>query len=69
MSTTVTLNIPAISCGHCVKTIARETMDLPGVINVEGDPQQKTATFTLEYPTALAEVKKTLVEIGYPAAN
>jgi hypothetical protein len=44
-------------------------MELPGVINVEGDVQDKTATFTLEYPNALADVKKTLVEIGYPPAN
>ncbi len=69
MSTAVTLNIPAINCHHCTNTIARETMELPGVINVEGDVKEKTATFTLEYPAALEEVKKTLAEIGYPAAD
>jgi len=69
MSYTVTLNIPAISCHHCTNTIARETMELPGVINVEGSVQEKTATFTLEYPAALDAVKQTLTEIGYPAAN
>lgn len=68
MSTTVTLNIPAISCGHCVMTIKRETKELPGVLAVEGNPQAKTATFTLESEAALAAVKETLVEIGYPAA-
>ena len=35
MSTTVTLNIPAISCGHCVATIQRETKEVPGVLAVE----------------------------------
>ena len=68
MSTIVTLSIPAISCGHCVMTIKRETKELPGVLAVEGDPQAKTATFTLENEAALAAVKETLVEIGYPAA-
>ncbi len=68
MSTTVTLSIPAISCGHCVMTIKRETKELPGVLAVEGDPQAKTATFTLENEAALSGVKETLVEIGYPAA-
>lgn len=67
MSTTVTLNIPAISCGHCVMTIKRETKELPGVLAVEGNPQAKTATFTLENEAALTAVKETLVEIGYPA--
>ncbi len=69
MSQTVTLNIPAISCHHCTNTIAMETKDLPGVIEVKGDPQAKTATFTVANDAALAAVKATLVEIGYPPAN
>ncbi len=69
MSQTVTLNIPNISCGHCVMTITRETKDLPGVVKVEGNQQAKTATYTLENEAALATVKETLVEIGYPATN
>lgn len=68
MSVTVTLNVPAISCGHCVMTIKRETGELPGVLAVEGDAQAKTATFTLENEVVLAAVKATLAEIGYPAA-
>ena len=66
MSTTVTLNIPAISCGHCVATIQRETKEVPGVLTVAGDPQAKTATFTLANEAVLTDVKATLVEIGYP---
>jgi len=69
MSTTVTLNIPAISCGHCVMTIQREIGELPGVLAVAGDPQAKTATFTLETETVLASVQETLAEIGYPAQS
>jgi copper chaperone CopZ len=69
MSQTVTLAIPAISCHHCTNTIARETQDLPGVIAVKGDPQAKTATFTVENDVALAAVRETLVEIGYPPVN
>jgi copper chaperone CopZ len=69
MSTTVTLNIPAISCGHCVATIQREMKEVPGVLTVSGDPQAKTATFTLANEAVLTDVKATLAEIGYPAAN
>lgn len=67
MTTSVTLKIPAISCGHCVMTIVREVGEVPGVLSVSGDAQAKTATFTLENDAVLAAVKETLVEIGYPA--
>jgi copper chaperone CopZ len=50
-------------------TIARETRELPGVIRVEGDVEAKAVTFTLEDERSLAGVKRTLVEIGYPATN
>lgn len=69
MSTRVTLSIPAISCGHCVKTIQRETQDLPGVLAVEADAQAKSATFDLAEEATLVTVKATLVEIGYPPAD
>jgi len=49
-------------------TIARETKELPGVIKVEADVASRTATFTLENEAALAPVKQTLTEIGYPPA-
>lgn len=69
MAYNITLKIPAISCHHCIMTIVRETRDLPGVIRVEGSPQAKTATFMLEDESALTTVKRTLVEIGYPATD
>ena len=45
MSTTVTLNIPDIYCHHCTDTIARETMELPGVIKVEGKSESQDRDF------------------------
>ncbi len=69
MSYNVTLSVPAISCGHCVATIKRETKDVPGVINVEADQNNKTATYTLESEAVVPAVKAALEEIGYPAAG
>jgi copper chaperone len=66
MAYTVTLKVPAISCGHCVKTIKRETAEVPGVINVDADENSKTVTYQLQSETALVQVKAALVEIGYP---
>ena len=67
MAYNVTLSVPAISCGHCVMTIKRETKDIPGVVSVDADQNAKTATYTLESEAVLPKVKETLAEIGYPA--
>jgi copper chaperone len=69
MSVTVKLSIPNISCGHCTKTVVRETKDLPGVENVEAEVESKSATYTLVSEANLSRVKETLAEIGYPAVN
>ncbi len=69
MAYTVTLKVPNISCHHCTMTIERETKDLPGVEKVEGNVEERTATFMLENEQALDAVKETLAEIGYPAAG
>jgi copper chaperone CopZ len=34
-----TVQIPSISCGHCLMTIKREVAELEGVKSVEGDHQ------------------------------
>lgn len=69
MAYDVTLQIPAISCHHCVATIKRETSDVPGVLGVEADAEARTATYKLENAAALPKVKEVLAEIGYPAAG
>ena len=67
--TTVTYSIPNISCMHCVHTIKTEVSDLPGVKQVEADPQTKQATITFDAPATEVAIKQLLAEINYPAAN
>ena len=62
-----TFSIPNISCEHCVRAIKDELSDLDGVISVEGDPDTKTATVEWDNPATVDSIKKTLVEIDYPA--
>ncbi len=62
-----TFSIPNISCEHCVRAIKDELSDLDGVIAVEGDPDAKTATVEWDSPATVDAIKKTLVEIEYPA--
>ena len=62
-----TLQIPNISCGHCVKTIENELNDLTGVNVTESDISAKTVTVKWDDPASLDMIKNTLKEINYPA--
>ena len=67
--TTVTYNIPNISCGHCVNTIKMEVGDLPGVETVEASADLKTATITFGDPATEERIKSLLAEVNYPVAE
>jgi copper chaperone CopZ len=64
---TVTLSISNISCNHCIMTVKRETGFVDGAEFVSGDLEAKTASFQVEGEAALASLKATLAEAGYPA--
>jgi copper chaperone CopZ len=64
----ITLGIPNISCGHCVMTVKRESGFVDGAEFVAGDVDAKTATFQVSNDEALAALKATLAEAGYPVA-
>jgi len=63
-----TLNIPNISCGHCVNSIKNELSDLDGVQRVDGDPDSKSVSVEWDAPASLESIKALLQEINYPAA-
>jgi Cu+-exporting ATPase len=65
---TVKLDIPNISCNHCVMSIKRESGFVDGVEFVSGDVEGKTATFEVTGEEALSALKSALAEAGYPAA-
>ncbi len=62
-----TVNIPSITCGHCVMTIKREVSELEGVQSVEGDEGTKMVTIKWENPANWEKITDTLKEAGYPA--
>lgn len=64
-----TVDIPSISCGHCIMTIQREVGDLEGVEAVEGDPMNKEVTVTWDNPATWDIISATLKEVGYPAVQ
>jgi copper chaperone CopZ len=64
----ITLSIPNVSCHHCIMTVKRETGFVAGADFMSGDVEGKSATFQVESDEALALLKSTLAEAGYPAA-
>ena len=66
---TVTYNIPNISCGHCVHTIQMEVGELPGVETVEANADTKTAKIIFDSPATEESIKALLVEINYPVVE
>lgn len=65
----VRLNVPQISCNHCVNTIKRELSQLPGVSMVSGDPTKKEIEVEFGPPAELSKIKELLKEIGYPGTE
>ncbi len=61
-----TVRIPNISCQHCIRTIQRELMELPGVKAVNGTPDSKNLTVQWNPPATWDAIVDTLEEIGYP---
>ncbi len=65
-----TINVPNISCGHCVMTIERELGELDGVTAVKADAATKQVSVEWsEDETDFGAVLDLLDEIGFPAAS
>lgn len=58
--------VPNISCGHCVNTIQTEVKEIPGVLEVWADAEQKTVLVEYQDPASEKTIIKLLEEINYP---
>lgn len=63
---TVTLDIPNISCNHCIMTVKRETGFVQGAEFVSADLDGKKVVVKVESQDVLKSLKETLSEAGYP---
>lgn len=66
---TKTFKAPAISCGHCVRTIETELAQLGGVTQVKADQNTKEVTVSWGSPATWEQIKALMAEIGYPAQD
>ena len=64
--TSRTVQVPTISCGHCVKTIEREVGELAGVTAVSADAaSRKVRVEWDESRTSWEDIRKVMQEIHY----
>ena len=66
--TTVTYEVPNISCGHCVHTIKTELGELAGVAKVEASESDQRVVVDFEPPATEDQLVAVLKEINYPPA-
>ncbi|MCJ7570104.1 MAG: heavy-metal-associated domain-containing protein [Anaerolineales bacterium] len=65
---TVSYEVPGISCGHCTHTIQTEVGQLEGVSSVEASQSDKRVTVEFELPATEEKILGLLTEINYPPA-
>ena len=63
---TITYQIPNISCGHCVNTIQNELSNLEGVKKVTASLENKSVLIEFGEPTTPEILKEVLADINYP---
>lgn len=68
--TTKTVNVPNISCGHCVMTIEREVGELPGVASVKAEQASRSVTIHWDpEATDWSSIAEHMREINYAPAE
>ena len=68
--TSKTVNVPGISCGHCVATIEREVGELAGVGSVKVEQASKDVTISWDPETTdWVVIEETMKEINFPPAG
>ncbi len=58
---------PAISCGHCVRSIQNELGELAGVTSVKAEEKTKLVSVAWDERTSWDAISAAMSEMGYPA--
>ena len=68
--TSKTVNVPGISCGHCVATIEREVGELAGVSSVKAEQDSRNVTISWDPDTTdWVVIEDLMTEINYAPAE
>jgi copper chaperone len=67
---TRTVNVPGITCGHCVATIQREVGEVAGVTSVSAEQASKQVTVSWDPDaTDWVVIEDTMKEINFPPGD
>jgi copper chaperone CopZ len=67
-TTTTTISVAGMTCGHCSASVTQELSELPGVTGVDVDLRpgaDSPVTITSESPLDPAAVEAAVAEAGY----
>jgi len=68
--TSRTVEVPGITCGHCVATIEREVGELDGVDSVKAEQASKRVTISWDpEATDWVVIEDTMKEINFPPGS
>ncbi len=65
-TTTLSFNVPAMSCGHCVNAITSEVETIPGVVEVSIDLETKIVR-VVGSDLNDAAIREAITEAGFEA--
>ncbi|ROO86353.1 copper chaperone CopZ [Actinocorallia herbida] len=65
MTTTTTLTVKGMTCGHCVSSVREEVAEVPGVTGAEVDLASGLLTVTSDGPVDLQALGTAVAEAGY----
>ncbi|MCH7618001.1 MAG: heavy-metal-associated domain-containing protein [Chloroflexi bacterium] len=70
MATEITLEVPAVHCDSCVKTITRTLQALPTVVIADADPLTKLVRLEFEESAvSIGDIREALDEVGFSAED
>ena len=70
MATEITLEVPAIHCDSCVKTITQTLQALPTVVIADADPLTKLVRLEFEESAvSIGDIREALDEVGFSAED
>jgi copper chaperone len=68
--TSKTVNVPSISCGHCVATIEREVGELDGVTEVKAEQLERSVKISWDPETTdWVVIEELMTDINHPPAG
>jgi copper chaperone len=65
MSTTTTIGVDGMTCGHCVNAVQTEVGKLEGVTDVQVDLASGQVTIVADREPSAAELQAAVEEAGY----